>query len=891
MWKLKYNIRIFAGERGENNYKELLFSIINMDHIRSARIGLCALALLFFCPAVRAQSWKWQTKYAAVIVDGKGFIVSIKDRASGKEYCPAGRPSALLSLYSHKKYILPLSAKTAADGHVLLSYPNGSVATVSFEQRPAYIKLKLISLTNRDEIDNIVWGPYKTTISKWIGDLLSVVRNDDFAFGLLGLDDNTTGGPPSEGDMSFMYYYIHSPDPQKYPLPSHLKEGQTFSIGGDGVNDVAFYSQPEEYFRMNYGNGAWLEPAFGASICMHARDRRKEQMILFPEYPDNIDGKANSARHQLVTATDADYIGSSIALYACPDAQGLHTIEQVVLAEGLPHPVIDGKWIKDPAAYRPDIAWWGPHDSLASYARQLAISNVQDEGWGEYYPNPANRWTKKGIGFSGREPMTIPEFFFFQAEDGIRDGLHTLCEFLQPDNNSDVAPVPSDSLAIMQRTILTKNLSAEDTVITVADTAWFNEFGGWEGNHTNVLKIGSELIEYDGITRTIPYTFLHVKRGFHGTTRGSYRTGTTIVKLQPNCYRGFAPDMRLQDVYADYYGKWLTEGAMDYIDFDGLESCMYQGHGQYSFKRFFRGLFDSYVRNDGKYLRVMGSAVQEGNWHYMSVCNVGGGDNMFSPVLNKWGIEGKDMRYVFESSYFPATFGIQNYQPDWSLYDAENLEAKSIGWNATYMLGLSQQSVEASAEKAAILKAFRTWENARKAGVFPQAYKEKLKDLHYKFHLEQTADSTFLLYPVKENRSMDLACRQEGIRVQLQNEFETQPLEFSLRVMMPKETTVEGLKIRVGGGKDIRIDRQIHPGQFVIYKKGRLYLADKGRKPLEEIAMNESLQINKGQSALFVSALHGGNEKVKLELVVPVTGRAERLSNAGLTYMHDDKHD
>src|SRR4030095_329760 len=120
----------------------------------------------------------------------------------------------------------------------------------------------------------------------------------------------------------------------------------------------------------------------------------------------------------------------------------------------------------------------------------------------------------------------------------------------------------------------------------------------------------------------------------------------------------------------------------------------------------------------------------------MSVCNVGGGDHMFSPVLNKWGIEGKDMRYVFESSYFPATFGIQSYQADWSLYDAENLQAKSIGWNATYMLGLSQQTVETSAEKAAIFKAFRAWEAARAANVFTKAQKDKLKDLDYKYHLE-----------------------------------------------------------------------------------------------------------------------------------------------------------
>jgi len=69
-------------------------------------------------------------------------------------------------------------------------------------------------------------------------------------------------------------------------------------------------------------------------------------------------------RHQVTDPVDADYIGSAVALYACPDEQGLPVIESIILAEGLPYPVIDGKWVRDPAGFRPDIAWHGPHDKL-----------------------------------------------------------------------------------------------------------------------------------------------------------------------------------------------------------------------------------------------------------------------------------------------------------------------------------------------------------------------------------------------------------------------------------------------------------------------------------------------------------------------------------------------
>ncbi|WP_448635081.1 hypothetical protein [Pedobacter panaciterrae] len=371
---------------------------MNNFNIVMFRVIIAWIMVFSYSNLSHAQTINLKTRYSSISIDGKGFITSIKDVNTKKEYNPKGFSSALMSLSNHKGYIHPIkSFYSPKRNQILLSFSNGAVATIKAEQKNEYFRFQLLSLTKKEQVDNIIWGPYKTNISKTIGDVLGVVRDDDFAIGMLGLNDNTTGGPPTDGDMSFMYYFIHSPDPVKFPLPPNLKEGQTFTIGGDGISDVAFYSHPEEYYRMNYGNGAVLEPTFGSSISMHSRDRKKEQMIRFPVLPDNMDGKANSARYQLVLPTDAGFIGSAMALYACPDSLGLKTIEKIVLAEGLPHPEIDGKWIKDPKAYRPDIAWSGVHDSLVNYAQRLGLKSVQDEGMGEYYPNRQNRWGGKKL--------------------------------------------------------------------------------------------------------------------------------------------------------------------------------------------------------------------------------------------------------------------------------------------------------------------------------------------------------------------------------------------------------------------------------------------------------------------------------------------------------------
>ena len=721
------------------------------ENLRAAFARACSAALLvmlsLFTHPILGQSHYFTTEHVSIGISNGGYIKSIKDKASGKDYCPEGDSSAVLALSKNNRYILPASAAfNAGKKQIILHYPNGSVATVKVTQQSDYLKFQLVSLTPRNDVDNIVWGPYKTTISKTIGEIISVVRDDYFAIGILALDDNTTSGPPVDGDMYQACYIIHSPDPVKYPLPPNLKEGQRFRIGGDGISDVAFYSHPEEYYRYMNGNGAQLEPSFGSSIVMHSRDRKKPYTIFYPHFNDFPGIK--SPRHMELTPVDVDYIGSSIAFYGCPDSLGLPTIEKIVKNEGLPYITRNGKWVKDPSNFQTDIAWWGPHDSLVSYASQLGLKAVQDEGLGEYYVNPADRWNGKKVTLN-KEKRPISDLTAVTNKYGIAYGLHTLTEFVQP-FSSDVHPEPNDGLCTVLKTRIANTIGANDTIIHVADTSYLNESGGWDQNEMNILKIGKELIRYKGVTTTQPYTLKGVERGALKTNAAAHSSGDELAKLQVNCYAGFIPDMDLQDKYAAFYARLLHDGGMNFIDFDGFESFTYQGHGQYSFKRFLRRLFGDLRQLGVPYLRVMGSCVFEGNWHYMSVCNVGGGNHMFDPVHNKWGIEGKDIRYSFTSNYFPCTFGIQSIQPDWNVQVIENLQSKSIAWDATYMLGISEAAMEKRPDKQAIFQAFRTWEDAKSAGVFPAALRQEMQEEKNKYHLQRVDNNTWLLYVVSD---------------------------------------------------------------------------------------------------------------------------------------------
>lgn len=733
------------------------------------KAGLFLTVCVFITNFAYCQ-WNFSTAYFKIHINNKGWISSMKNITvqPNREFSIRGKPSPLLCLYNSKKgqyYYSQKATYNSASGKMILRFTNGSVATIFIEPKHGkYIKLTLLSLSDRSGINKIQWGPVYTNITNIFGEMLGVARDTsaaaNYAIGLLSLNDATTGGPATTvGGIAPFEYLIHSPDPKRFPLPPDLHEGEFFSIGGNGISDVAFYSHPEEYYRIMYGNAAGVDSFGRISIVQHATDRQKPRDIFFSGMPKM---EANKPVHQEVQALPGvDYIGSAVALWGCPDSIALMTvIQNIAVSEGLPHPMLNGKWVKDPARYIPDVLWVGnTYDSAISYTHQLGFKGI--EGWVigkyfEYYPDRAD---------NGNIPVKIPfttgkesmkEFTDKSNAKGIVFGLHTLLDFLQPGISSDVSPVPNDSLCYLQKRILVKNISASDTDIVINDPAYLDEVAGWEGHpkDANMVRIGKELIHYMGVTKTYPYTLKHIKRGYWGTTASAHKAGSTVYKLQTNCYGGLVPDIFLQDKYADYYARLFKKQGMHYIDFDGEESLFYQGYGEYSVKRFFRRLFETAKKEGINYLMITGSTLSGGSWYYQNIWNVGGGEHMYNSKTRSWGIEGKDIRNVTFGNYFPSTFG-GNFAltPSSTVQEYENVEAVSVGQGVTYALDLSEKSVESCPEKYEIFHAIKTWENARSANAFPSWIKNELRDTSKYFHLEAVNADNWNLYLVNKDGS------------------------------------------------------------------------------------------------------------------------------------------
>ena len=731
---------------------------------------------LMFSSCKQNEYRTFSTKYFSIGVDDKGYIRSMKNTTvrPHREFSPVDKPSPLLSLYDSDKrlYYYPEKATYHSFAKKMkLTFTNGSVAEIKILPQDKYLKLTLTSLEPRTGIDVVQWGSYHTNITNLFGEIIGVARDTselvNYSIGILALDDNTIGGTADlEGDAAPFQYVIHSPDPATYPLPSHLREGQIFTLGGDGISDVAFYAHKEPYYRILYGNAATIDANGRISVQYQSRDRRKRRNVYYSLIPNMA---ANTPNHIDVEPLDVDFIGSSVALWGSPDSTALlDVIQDIVLSEGLPYPTVNGKWVKNPAAYVPDVITRGnQYDSIISYASQLGFKSIHAYDRGFLRPDRGNEGYLDGRDFT-RKPFRFnsgnkshKEFANEMSKKGLMLGRVNITTALAP-RTKDVSPIPSDSLLHQQKRVLMNNMSPEDTIIIVNDPTHLEEIASWEGHceELNIVKIGKELIHYLGVTDEEPYRLKKVTRGYWGTYPGHHKAGDTINKLQVTLrygYEGIIPNMALQDKIAEYYADVAAINGVTFYDFDGQEFLFNNGHGYYSAKRFFRKMFERAQQQGVSYIRFTGATLSEGSWHYQSMWNVGGGRNLYDVDTREWGSttsQGKDLRDVTYSNYYPVSFGGNFAIRDTSTVEQyEHIQAIAVGFGATYCLYLSQRDVESCPQKYKIFKAIRTWEDARAADVFPRSIKKMLRNPAYNWTLEAGSDKdSWTLYRLVDGK-------------------------------------------------------------------------------------------------------------------------------------------
>ncbi len=802
----------------------------------------------------RSEKFSLSTDYMTIRFDKEGDIIGFQDKASSRQYSPPNTQSPLLTLYKDSTYIKPSAAQyDQADSTITLRYPNGSVALLHAVALKNYIRLQLVSLEPRNGVEAVVWGPYHTTISQQIGETIGVVRDHDFAIGVQGLQINTIEGLPDQGDDAGGRAVIDPLPGQSLPDSLKDKIGQTVNVNVNIDGDMP------AYVRLYRGNAA-RKNASGSEIGLFSRDRRQARTT----------GPANNL--QYVAAVQEDLVGSAIAIFGCPEPLALDMIGKIELGEGLPHPMLDGVWMKRSPSLGQPYMLYEDGKNWEQALRYAKACNFHLIHLGEVFTT----WGHFGISadrFAG-DAEGIRKLAALAGKDSIRLGIHTLTMFTGT-NDAYVSPIPSDSLCKAGSTVLEKRASSADQVIYIRDPSFFKN-----GGSTHTVKIGKELIAYGRLSEDRPWRLLDCSRGQFGTTITDHGTGDTIDKLVNNDYKGFYPDIRLQDEYAQRLASVCNETGIGLMDFDGFGGGSPTGHGAYGAARF----LDLWYRSLHKYVLACGAGTFHYGWHIHSFMNWGEPwYNALRQSQVNYRIE--NQRY-FERNLLPGMLGWFTLQNDYRPEEIEWIQARSVGFNAGYLLKI-ENDIEKNGYKTQLFGAVKEWQMARNLHVFSASQVERMKDAANEFHLEREGDSSWNLYPIKLQTGFVHKYRpaQSGEPLTSTfkpvNPYSAQPIQFYLmasKAAGENPPAVSGIKILINNYRTIEISEELKAGQKLVCNGREIYICDANWNRLKSIPMAPLPNWEKGVNEIAVSSRFTGEPPVELNLECKFVGPSEHLS-------------
>jgi len=761
----------------------------------------------------------FETQWLSIQIDDTGSVRGLRERGGGINYGISQRPAPLLAIRIAGQLQVPQAMHyEESTGTLTLQYSQGATVVVKTATKATHVTFEVASVDSKENVELIVWGPYLTSIKEVIGETVGVVRNDSFALGIQALNVKTLGGyPTAEND----------------------------EMAGRG--DTA---QPTE---------------FGSVLQAFTRDRRRDRVIR----------NWGHENYFVPAYDDGGVIGSKIALFGCPAGQVLKTIGEIEVAEGLPHPMIDGVWGKvapgAAAAYL--IVGFGEDtiDEAIAITKRAGLKYLYHGGpfstWGHFQLDPSqfpHGWT--GMKNCVEKAKT----------EGIRLGVHTLSNFITT-NDPYVTPVPDDRLAKVGSCALTEDVDAGQTEIPIADPRWFNQM---ENNALKTVQIGQELIRYESVSQQAPWRLLGCRRGVYQTQAAAHPKGATIAKLMDHAYKVFLTNAELSQEVATRVADLFNQTGLMQVSFDGLEGNWSTGMGQYGRTLFVTTWYDHLC--DDLRGRVINDASNPGHyfWHIYTRMNWGepwyAG---FRESQTEYRLQNQD---YFRRNLMPCMLGWFNMTGQTSLEDVEWLLARAAGFDAGFALNTSLQVVRDNGLSETILQAINAWETARFSGVFSEPQKRRLQDIHQEFHLEALDAHSWNLYPVYSSKHTLAQQVQPGQPTEatweLNNPHGAQTLQFIFQIS--GDAAVSDVTLEIDRAGEIPVPLTLQPGSILKYSgRGQGIVYDRSWNELAKVTLKASeLQMGPGRHQVRFACRFQTADRPEVKLEFRTVGEPEKLA-------------
>ena len=805
-------------------------------------------AFLFVVSGHCEANTSFETEWFRLTINEKGSITSIYDKTGKTEYFAAGQKAPLLSI----RYggLIEEPARLKREGSfITLYYPgNKAEARIGVKIRQNYITLELISLTSSENTELVIWGPYPVSIGQTIGECAGVVRNNDFAVGIQALNVKTLGGYPSEESDIEPSYDIFS-------------TGNYTDIEGDWKS------------RKNYRGQTARIQDFGSVIQAYTRNRNKERIIK----------NWGHTSYVAPLFSDGGVIGSKIALFGCPENETLELLGQIEIAEGLPHPLIDGEWAKTARTATSSYLIIGFTEENLDQALEL----TKKAGLKYlYHGHPFSTW-----GHFNLIEESFPDNWSSlkrcverAGDQGIRLGVHTLTNFINTDDPY-VSPVPDPRLARVGESILTKDIDSESDEIDIESPLFFNQM---ENNTLKSVVIDSEIIRYREVSKSEPWKITGCVRGAFNTVPSAHKKGAVAGKLMDHAYRVFLSDPDLSVEIAKTLARLFNETGLMQLSFDGLEGVWSTGMGQYARSLFTKTWYDN-LNNELKG-KVINDASNPShfNWHINTRYNWG--EPWYAGFRESQTYYRLMNQDFYRRNFIPSMLGWFSMSSTTSVEDAEWLLARAAGFDAGFAFNLSFENVQKNGCSDAIFNAIRTWETARMAGAFSAELKLQLQDIGREFHLDSEGEESWNLYPFKIERYVhEQRIKQPGeplqSRFEFENSYQDQPPAFIISLVAGEnnpQASVRSISLEINNHNVVTIPVNMKTNQHLkMDAGGSLQLFDQNWKPVRFIECEGKLPaLVSGKNTIIFGADFSGGEDSMLKAEFKTKGTAITISAA-----------
>jgi hypothetical protein len=345
-------------------------------------------------------------------------------------------------------------------------------------------------------------------------------------------------------------------------------------------------------------------------------------------------------------------------------------------------------------------------------------------------------------------------------DQGIVPGFHFLHSFIGLDSKY-VTPVPDHRMNLVQLFTLASPLGKNDTTIHVDQDPSTIEMA----DRRRVLRIGSELISYEGYTNTRPYQITGCIRGVFKTTPDNHPAGYMFGVLDISEFGAQSvyinQDNDLQDEMAEKLAN-IYDAGFQFCYYDGSE-----GVNAPFWCNVARAQWRVHKRLKPQPLFAEGAAKTHFSWHMLSRGNA---FDIFHPEVLKEEIKRHPAAEAprMKENFTHINFGWLGYwvpdektigtQPDMLEY----VTSRAAAWDCPIAIQSNLKKFEAHPRTADNFEVMRRWEEVRVNDWLSEEQKLSLKKLEQEHILLINEKNEFELLPY--DQIMNVANNSKEVR-------------------------------------------------------------------------------------------------------------------------------